>query len=647
MRNRAIAFSALLTVCLSAQAAVINVPGEEPTIQDGVDAATDGDTVLIAGGTYNLSSPIEVDGNELGGKNITLRGDGKACGTILSGGSANTLLIVQNVTGSGLIVDSLGFEKGQATETFHGGCAVFQNSVGTITNSRFESCESDPGNTSNSGGAIKISNGSDVSVQSSTFLSNRSHTQGGAIHVLGATASIENSTFSNNVARGGPTSGGGGVKLTNGFGGKVVISQSAFNGNEASFAGGAVSIFDGNADLIANTFDGNGQARFGGAVHFETDTTGRVLVAEENLFRNNVALDRDDPNLTSSFDEISGGAMHINSVGDGSGSGTNSTVTLRDNRFEGNSSIDSRCDSDNKCGVGGAIEMLWGFENANTIAGNTFQGNQADVYGAAVFDKTRIRFVDNVLSGNQAQRAHPGMGCVSDRYQLASLCIIERNRFVENTYTGAGGTGNSNDVGALNIRRTAVQLHNNLFVRNDGFYGTVFIRHEDDTSDDSPVLLFSSIKHNTFVDNTLEKTSFGTVRIQGEGTLLNNNFDGDYRALRADDFTTSTESVISQNNFIDQMHSVARAKGTVYPDVASLNSKAFANSNVSIVPQYFDPGNDDYDLSEGSALVDQVSCPPDVTIDILSRSRPFGSACDIGSFEYTVDGTIFADRFES
>jgi hypothetical protein len=48
-------------------AIVINVPGEHPTIQGAINAATDGDTVLVSHGTY-------YENINFGGKNITVRG---------------------------------------------------------------------------------------------------------------------------------------------------------------------------------------------------------------------------------------------------------------------------------------------------------------------------------------------------------------------------------------------------------------------------------------------------------------------------------------------------------------------------------------------------------------------------------------------
>ena len=61
-----------LTVPGICSGAVIRVPQDQPTIQAGIDAAVDGDTVLVADGTYTGSGNKNIDFN---GKAITVSSD--------------------------------------------------------------------------------------------------------------------------------------------------------------------------------------------------------------------------------------------------------------------------------------------------------------------------------------------------------------------------------------------------------------------------------------------------------------------------------------------------------------------------------------------------------------------------------------------
>ncbi len=56
----------ILLAVSTAEAAIINVPGDEPTIQAGIDAAMNGDEVVVAEGQY-------FENINFNGKAITLR----------------------------------------------------------------------------------------------------------------------------------------------------------------------------------------------------------------------------------------------------------------------------------------------------------------------------------------------------------------------------------------------------------------------------------------------------------------------------------------------------------------------------------------------------------------------------------------------
>ncbi len=88
-----ITIAAVLLLSAVANTAVIHVPSEQPTIQAGIDAASDGDTVLVADGTYT------------GYSNTALYIYGKGVAVISENGPANTVIDCEGGYSDAFIVD--------------------------------------------------------------------------------------------------------------------------------------------------------------------------------------------------------------------------------------------------------------------------------------------------------------------------------------------------------------------------------------------------------------------------------------------------------------------------------------------------------------------------------------------------------------
>ena len=71
----------LIFVNIPVFAVSIYVPKDQPTIQDGINAAEDGDTVLVDNGTYKGEGNVNID---FKGKQITLKSLNGADRTIIN-----------------------------------------------------------------------------------------------------------------------------------------------------------------------------------------------------------------------------------------------------------------------------------------------------------------------------------------------------------------------------------------------------------------------------------------------------------------------------------------------------------------------------------------------------------------------------------
>src|SRR5215467_8825906 len=92
---------------------IIHVPADQPTIQAGINAASNGDTVLVAPGTYK-------ENINFNGKAITVESSAGASATIVDGGGiAPVVTFASNETSSSLLT-GFTLQNGDASNTFPG-----------------------------------------------------------------------------------------------------------------------------------------------------------------------------------------------------------------------------------------------------------------------------------------------------------------------------------------------------------------------------------------------------------------------------------------------------------------------------------------------------------------------------------------------
>ncbi len=296
-------------------ALIIHVPGDQPSIQAGIDVAVDGDTVLLADGTYTGEGNREIEFND---KAITLTSENGRESCVIDGEGAYRLLyLYYSHETNEAVISEISFRNGSAiaiwlqysspsfisciisdcastalycreNEPYFENCifennseyAFYQFPAITCTSSCavFDNCLF-TGNSGgfNEAGAMRFrgecdENETGAVVRNCTFIGNTTNYQGGAIYGSG-TLTIENCDFIDNYAsyRGGAMAYGG-----------YPTRNCYFSGNQAGDYGGAV--YKG-ARYERCVFDGN-RAYKGGAVYM---AEGGSPVYDSCIFRNNIA----------------------------------------------------------------------------------------------------------------------------------------------------------------------------------------------------------------------------------------------------------------------------------------------------------------------------------------------------------------------
>jgi parallel beta-helix repeat protein len=244
-------FSALflfLYAAVASLAATIHVPANQPTIQAGINAAKNGDRVVVAPGTYYENINFE-------GKAITVVASSGRTGTIIDGGNAGSVV------------------------TFNSGEGL---------NSVLEGFTIQHGSNSDEGGGIYINEASPT-ITENTITHNTAGNGGGGIAVDFSDALVKNNLITNNSQTLGSSGGvgGGGIEV-GGAGAAQIIGNTIQNNQWATAEGGGIALFAaGTPTLKNNIISGNSAYSQGGGIWIVNYSDALIV---QNLIYNNTAI---------------------------------------------------------------------------------------------------------------------------------------------------------------------------------------------------------------------------------------------------------------------------------------------------------------------------------------------------------------------
>lgn len=264
----------------SAQAADRIVPFVYPTIQEGVDAAAEGDRVLVFDGTYTGPGNHDID---LGTRNIVIESrSGNPAVCIIDCQKAGRAFLITGGQTESTRISGFTIKNGQASSGDNGGAIRVRSSQLTLSNCVFTA------NSAGFGGAVYTDSSGGVQLTACDFSANSAQAFGGAIMVDHTSLRVVGCTFSKNTAS---IAAGGAIYGTAPTG--LDIKNSSFTQNSSNNAGaiGIIGAKTGIDPTITNCiFSANQAAINGGAlgcIFTEGDTP--IFVVQNSTFSENTA----------------------------------------------------------------------------------------------------------------------------------------------------------------------------------------------------------------------------------------------------------------------------------------------------------------------------------------------------------------------
>jgi len=282
-----ISISVILSVCIfftSGSSNTIRVPADQPTIKAGIVAASEGDTVLVADGTYSGNSNKNLD---FMGKAITVMSENGPNRTIIDCGNSGRGFIFENSEDNTSIVE--GFQIRNGSQRFQGGggilcfyasptiinCIISGNKVTGImangggincffSNATISDCVVSDNSSSDDGGGIYCFMESPV-ISDCLISGNSTNQNGGGLYCEQCAPIVEGCTISNNNS----DSSGGGCSCVHS---PTLFRDCLIKGNQSNLNGGFLECRQSAVELFQCTINENTSLTRGGALYFDSSS---------------------------------------------------------------------------------------------------------------------------------------------------------------------------------------------------------------------------------------------------------------------------------------------------------------------------------------------------------------------------------------
>ena len=374
-------------------------------IQKAIDAAANGEVVIVKNGTYIGTGNRDVD---FKGKAITVRSEN---------GATNCIVDVQKTTGkrgfyfhtnetASAVLDGIKIINGNAVGAADpkGGAIFCSGASPTIQNCTISNCTAD------SGGAIALISGSKAAVtnniiehNTATHVTAESYQPevlgGGGMLCSDSSPSISGNTIRDNQAAG---ANGGGIMCTRSA---AQIGNNQITTNTAKWLGGGIHCYGKPSPTISgNTITGNQSGYNDSGVGGGIDCWESALSITNNTISSNKA-----------------------------GCGAGVYAQASDGTVAGNTFVGNTATAPYRSGGGLYLDRGNGL---TSITGNTFSGNTAPRAGGVEVYQADVRIANNVFVQNQAT-GYFGGGL---EVENCSSMEVTGNTFSNNTagYTGGG-----------------------------------------------------------------------------------------------------------------------------------------------------------------------------------------------------------------